>query len=111
MKGQKGITLVALIITIIVLLILAVVTIASVTGDNIIEKSKQAKEMYTQAAENENTKLTEWENIMNEIVTSEDNTFNGDNTLDGTDNTLDGTDNTLETEGNVVEDGTNLVAE
>jgi len=33
-KGEKGITLIALVITIIVILILAGVTIATLTGDN-----------------------------------------------------------------------------
>lgn len=45
LKGQKGITLIALVVTIIVLLILAAVTIAALTGDNGIltnaAKSKQ----------------------------------------------------------------------
>jgi len=40
-KGNKGITLIALVITIIVLLILAGVSIATLMGDNrVINKSK-----------------------------------------------------------------------
>ena len=43
MKGNKGITLIALVITIIVLLILAAVSIAMLTGDNsILKRSTQA---------------------------------------------------------------------
>lgn len=44
MKGNKGITLVALVVTIIVLLILAGVTIAMVAGDNgVLNKASKAK--------------------------------------------------------------------
>lgn len=44
MKGNKGITLIALVITIIVLLILAAVSIAMLSGDNsILKRSSQAK--------------------------------------------------------------------
>ena len=44
LKGQKGITLVALVITIIVLLILAGVTIAALSGDNgILTNATEAK--------------------------------------------------------------------
>ncbi len=42
MKGNKGITLIALVITIIVLLILAGVSIAMLSGDNSILKNAQA---------------------------------------------------------------------
>ena len=58
MRGQKGITLVALIITIIVLLILAVVAIAAVNGDGIINHAKNAKVEYTNAQTNEADVLT-----------------------------------------------------
>lgn len=42
-KTQKGITLIALIVTIIVILILAGIVIAQLTGDGLIEKSKNVK--------------------------------------------------------------------
>ena len=58
MRGQKGITLVALIITIIVLLILAVVAIAAVNGDGIINHAKNAQVEYTNAQTNEADVLT-----------------------------------------------------
>lgn len=54
LKGQKGITLVALVVTIIVLIILAGVSIAIVLGDNgIINKAKVAVNTTKEAAANE----------------------------------------------------------
>lgn len=47
MKGNKGITLIALVVTIIVLLILAGVAIAMLTGDNSILKRAQSTKPYT----------------------------------------------------------------
>ena len=47
MKGNKGITLIALVVTIIVLLILAAVAIAMLTGDNSILKRAQSTQAYT----------------------------------------------------------------
>lgn len=61
MKGQKGITLVALIITIIVLLILAVVTIAAVRDDGIINHAKDAADKYNSAQTNEQEYI-DWAN-------------------------------------------------
>lgn len=57
LKGQKGITLVALVITIIVLIILAGVSIALlVDQDGIVNKAKDAKTNYqTAAGEEANT--------------------------------------------------------
>lgn len=54
LKGQKGITLVALVITIIVLIILAGVSIALlVDQDSIINKAKNGKQNYQIAANEE----------------------------------------------------------
>ena len=53
MRGQKGITLVALIITIIVLLILAVVTIAAVSDQGIFGHAHKAVNSYNDAQVNE----------------------------------------------------------
>lgn len=54
LKGQKGITLVALVITIIVLIILAGVSIALlVDQDGIINKAKNGKQNYQLAANEE----------------------------------------------------------
>ena len=58
MKGNKGITLIALVITIIVLLILAGVAIAMLSGDNSILKNAQtAREESTKGALEEATKI------------------------------------------------------
>ena len=64
MRGQKGITLVALIITIIVLLILAVVAISAVTGDGIINHAVNAKESYQNAADNEAALIQGYESYL-----------------------------------------------
>lgn len=54
LKGQKGITLVALVVTIIVLIILAGVSIALVLGDNgLVTKTKEGANQYKAAAANE----------------------------------------------------------
>ncbi len=54
LKGQKGITLVALVITIIVLLILAGVTISLTTGpDGIFKITENAAGGYQEAGEQE----------------------------------------------------------
>ena len=54
MKGQKGITLVALVITIIVMLILVGVTVTIALGDNgIINKAKTAGQEYKDAQTSE----------------------------------------------------------
>lgn len=61
MRGQKGITLVALIITIIVLLILAVVAITTVKGDGILGHANNAVNKFGNAQENEQAYLN-WAN-------------------------------------------------
>lgn len=68
LKGQKGITLVALVVTIIVLIILAGVSIALVLGDNgIVSKSKQAANEYRTAANLEDQQLTNAAHYMNAL--------------------------------------------
>ena len=65
MKGQKGITLVALVITVVVMLILAGVAIAAVVdGDGLFNKTRNAAEVYEHEAQNENQLL---KNLMNYI--------------------------------------------
>ena len=49
MRGQKGITLVALIITIIVMLILVAVTVAVVVNSNLIGQAEKAANGYKNA--------------------------------------------------------------
>ncbi len=59
LKGQKGITLVALIITIIVLIILAGISISLVlTNDGIFGRAIQAREEYANGEYAENKELT-----------------------------------------------------
>jgi len=58
MRGQKGITLVALIITIIVLLILAVVAIAAVNNTGIINHASNAATAYSDEQVRENELIT-----------------------------------------------------
>lgn len=62
LKGQKGITLVALVITIIILLILAGVTISLTLGENgIFDLTKRAAGNYANEARKE-------ENISNDVL-------------------------------------------
>ena len=68
MRGQKGITLVALIITIVVLLILAVVAIGAVTDSNIINHADNAATTYTEKKVEENTTLQETDNTINAVI-------------------------------------------
>lgn len=51
LKGQNGVTLVALVVTIIVLIILAGVSIAMVLGDNgvVTQAQEAANQTYTQS--------------------------------------------------------------
>ena len=76
MRGQKGITLVALIITIIVLLILAVVAIAAVTNDGIIEHAQNAQSRYNAAQENENITLNGYESKIDSLNLYSDSASN-----------------------------------
>ena len=58
LKGQKGITLVALVVTIVVLIILAGVSIALVIGDNgIATKATKGKQNYQLAANLEHDQI------------------------------------------------------
>lgn len=68
MRGQKGITLVALIITIIVLLILAVVSIGAISDSKIIDHADTAKDKYVESQEDESTKIKDAETYMNDII-------------------------------------------
>ena len=61
-KKNKGITLVALVVTIVVLLILAGISIAALTNTGIFQKAKDAKQKSADAELDQNTKLDEYEN-------------------------------------------------
>ena len=68
LRGQKGITLVALVVTIIVLIILAGISVSLLVGDNgLITRAKEAKNVQQNAEANEatsyNEALTEINNI------------------------------------------------
>ena len=69
LKSNKGITLIALVITIIVLLILAGVSIAMLTGQNgILTQAQNAKNRTEEAQGEEENKLNEYNNIINNYV-------------------------------------------
>lgn len=68
LKGQKGITLVALVVTIIVLIILAGVSISLVLGnDGIVTKARSGANDYKTAANAEDATLTNAAKFMNEV--------------------------------------------
>ncbi len=69
LKGQKGITLVALVITIIVLLILAGVTITlTLREDGIFKTAEKAGENYTQAQRDELEGLNSFQNTLDRVI-------------------------------------------
>lgn len=69
LKGQKGITLVALVITIIVLLILAGVTITLTLRENgIFKTAEKAGENYTQAQRDELEGLNSFQNTLDRVI-------------------------------------------
>ena len=64
MKNNKAITLIALVITIIVLLILAGITVAQLSGNNLFENAKFAKEKYQKAREQEDEIIGDYEDAI-----------------------------------------------
>lgn len=63
---NRGITLIALVVTIIVLLILAGISISMLTGQNgILNRASEAKEKTSLSQKQENTVLTEYEDLIN----------------------------------------------
>ena len=76
MKGNKGITLIALIITIIVLLILSGVAIKTITGyDSIPDNAKLAVETYKTNAEKEQQKMQGIIDYVKHALAGETETF------------------------------------
>ena len=72
MKKQRGITLIALVITIIVLLILAGVSISMVVGENgIVSKATDAKEKTQSANDDEEKKMQDATDYIDEYVMHE----------------------------------------
>ena len=68
MKGQSGITLVALIITIIVLLILAMVSISLVMNSGIITRANHAVNNYAASEDDEQKQINNAEAWMNNYM-------------------------------------------
>lgn len=65
MKGQKGITLVALVITVVVMLILAGVAIAAVVdGNGLFSRTRDAANRYEISADEENQLLQQLMNYV-----------------------------------------------
>lgn len=73
LKGQKGITLIALVVTIIVLIILAGVSISLLFGNyGVVTKAKEGKNMQANAEVYETKSLTNVDYFMNETLKSND---------------------------------------
>ena len=68
-KKEKGITLVALVVTIVVLLILAGVSISLVLSNNgVINKAKNARTQYQNAANYEQNVLGQGSDLINSLL-------------------------------------------
>lgn len=68
-KKEKGITLVALVVTIVVLLILAGVSISLVLSNNgVINKAKESKTQYQNAANYEQNILGQGTDLINSLL-------------------------------------------
>lgn len=70
MRGQKGITLVALIITIVVLLILAVVAVTTISETGIMDRSNQAATTYNSAVANEGNLINTFNSYIDSYLNS-----------------------------------------
>ena len=70
MKGQKGITLVALVITIIILLILAGISLTALRNTGLYERAQEASDATNKATKNEANTLTEYEEAVNQYLPS-----------------------------------------
>ena len=69
LKGQKGITLIALVVTIIILIILAGVSITLVLGQyGLIDRAKTAANEQKTAANDETAQLTNVDAYVNDIL-------------------------------------------
>lgn len=73
MKQERGITLIALIITIIILLILAGVTLGTLSANGIFDKSRDARDKYTAAQNQENDLLNSAESFLYNETTTPNN--------------------------------------
>ena len=85
-KETKGITLIALVVTIVILLILAGVSLNLVLGNNgIINKAKEARDKYAEAAKNDEIALNEISGWLENSIG--DSTGGGSQDLPSTDTT------------------------
>ena len=75
MKGQKGITLVALIITIIVMLILVGVSITVAINGGLFDRAREGRDLTNEAA-------TEEKNLADGTVTIQQNGTNVETSID-----------------------------
>ena len=79
LKDNNAITLIALVITIIILLILAGISISALTQTGLFGKAKEAEQKSKAALELENTTLGDYENEINEIVSTGSREESNDN--------------------------------
>ena len=68
LRGENGITLVALIITIIVLIILAAVTIITFTDSGLLNTAVEGTQNYANAQETEKNIMENLDNHVNKIL-------------------------------------------
>lgn len=68
LRGEKGITLVALIITIIILVILAAVSIAAVMNMKIVDYAVNGAQNYAKAGVQENTVIKQATDTLEETI-------------------------------------------
>lgn len=69
LKGQRGITLIALVVTIIVLIILAAVSISLLFGNyGIVKKAQESKNLQTNAQTYEQDSLTNVDAYVNRVL-------------------------------------------
>ena len=68
LRGENGITLVALIITIIILVILAAVSITAAYNSGIIDYSVNGTQNYVEAAKSENSLVKDWGDKLDSAV-------------------------------------------
>ena len=73
LKGEKGITLIALIVTVIVLMLVAAVSVRLVLRNNMIEKAGDAKDEFESALADEEKELDEFEKTLLGDNSGEDN--------------------------------------
>ena len=69
LRGQKGITLVALVITIVVLVILVGVTVSTAINSGLTDNAKDAVSDYNKVQYQETDHINDVENLVNTLYT------------------------------------------